>query len=281
MRLEGMKKSIVVQDGSKVYASMGNKPCNLGCIYCFVNAEGYPGAGRVDTQEGLQQLIFEIEKEENIKIILPSHDVELFLVKNWSEELMKLAEFGLFIVISTKLSLDRGVPPRNWERIDQLKRIDARLKSNNNALLQIAVSITRLTDWKEIEQFTSSPEERITTVQRLSEAGLAVNIAIRPTLPFVPREEFEELIARTAPYCESYLTSPLYLTPKMKSYMDKRYPGYEVELFRPAFMQGGTEIETVNTRKTMDMVKEIAAKYNRSCFTRSGPAIEHAISLRS
>src|SRR6266567_5138773 len=100
-----MNLALVVQNGSKVYASMGIKPCPLGCIYCFVDAKGYSGVGRVDTLKGLQQLSFEVEKEENLKIILPSHDVELFLVNNWAEKLMRLAEFGLFIIISSKLSL--------------------------------------------------------------------------------------------------------------------------------------------------------------------------------
>lgn len=277
---EGREESFV-QDQTRLFTSMGKNLCPLGCIYCFVNAEGYIRPGRVDTAEAVQELS-RIEEDGDIKTIVPAHDVEIFLVEDWAAKLMQLADFGLHIVIATKLSLEKGMPPTGKQRIDQLKAINTSLMEKG-ALLHLGVSITRLDEEKtrEIEPYPSTPTQRIATVKALSEARLPVNIAIRPTLPFVPKEEFEELIARTAPYCESYLVSPLYLTPAMKVYLDREHPGYRVDLFKPSFMKGGI-VETVNTDKTISMIREIADRpeYNRLVFMTSAPAIKHALALR-
>lgn len=260
-----------VLDNTRVLASVGDKACSLGCIYCFVNAEGYQNSGRIDTQAGNQELSYEIE-QGNVQVLYPAHDIELFLIKDWDKKLMELTSFGIPINVATKSGLGA-------KHIEQLKTIDEALKEKG-ALLHMAVSLTRLHDWKNIETRTPSPERRIATAKSLSEAGLAVTIALRPTLPFVPEKEFEELIARTAPYCESYSTGPLYLTPQMKQYMDEKQPGYQTELVKPSWIKGRPFIEAVNTDTTIALVKAIAQRWDRPVFNSSPKAVEHALALR-
>jgi len=261
----------LVHDGIRVLGSMGDKACPLGCIYCFVNAPGYQGPGKVDTPDGMQELAYNIEGG-NIKIIQPVCDMELFLVKNWPEKLMQLTTHGLSIDISTKLALEKN-------EIEHLKAVDQKLKEQG-ALLHVAVSLTRLHDWKEIEQFTPSSEQRIVTAQKLSEAGIATSIALRPTLPFVSAGEFEELIQRTAPFVDSYLSGPLYLTPKMKQYMNTKHPDYQVEIFSPKWMKGKPKIEAVNTYNAVAVVKGIAAQYERPLFDSTTQVVEYSILKR-
>lgn len=266
--------SSLFREGSRIFGSMGDKPCPLGCIYCFVNSEGYEKTGRVDTEEAKRELTYEIEESEGVKTLLPAHDVELFLVPDWFPQLMELADYGLDIIIATKSSLTQ-------RQVDQLVTVDNKLREKG-ALLQMAVTITRLDAEKarEIELFTPDPERRIATAKKLYEAGLATNIAIRPTLPFVPKGEYADLIKRTYEFSDSYLTSPLYLTPEMTTYMDRNYPGYQVEVFRPSFMRGQPPIRTVNTDRTSAMIAEIAAEYGKPCFNSATPSIQRAHALR-
>ena len=266
------KEGFIVDSGGKRLArSMGENKCRLGCIYCFVDLPGYQKFDRVDSQEGIESLSYVIEKG-NIKVIQPACDVEIFLVRNWEEVLWDLADFGLPISFATKFALSQ-------RSLEQLKFIDDKLKEKG-AFLNIAVSLVRLNNWREIEKFTPSPERRVQTARRLWEAGISVTIALRPTLPFVPLEEFEEIIQKTVPFCDNFITGPLYLTSTMKEYMDEKYPGYKVELVNPSWMKGRPEIEAVNTDGIIAWIREICARYSKPCFDHNIEAVEYSASLR-
>lgn len=263
------------REGDRVFATMDEKPCPLGCLYCFVEAPGYKPVGNVGNQEGVSTLKYEVEETDGVRILLPAHDIELFRVKDWYPKLLALTDLGLDTIVATKSSLKD-------KQVAQLVEVDKKL-AEKGALLQIGVSIPRLDaeSTRAIELYTQPPEKRIATAQRLYEAGIATNIAIRPTLPFVPDEEYEELIQRTAPFCDSYLTSPLYLTPKMTAYMDEHHPGYAVEIFSPSFMQGTPEIRTVNTDATSAKIAQMAARHSKPCFDSATPSIQLAHAQRN
>lgn len=264
----------------KVYSTMG-PACPLGCIYCFVDVPGYRNPSSLNPLHSQELLKFRDTIGDGAPNgILPTHDVEIFLIKGWADKLLRLATLGKHMLFSTKLPLDRGAAPRGDKRIAVLQEVDGLLKEGGT-MLHPSVSIPRWdrTETIKIEPSLSSPQERADTAQMLFRAGLATSVSIRPTLPFVSEEEYAALIDTTAAYCDYYLTSPLYLTPAMKEYMEQEHPGYNAAEVEVGFM-GGLAVEAVNTSEAAALITTLAAKRRTPVFDRSEFGISHSMRLR-
>ena len=189
-----VKEITLFREGNRVFATMDEEPCTLGCLYCFVETPGYKAVGNVGNQEGLSTLKYKVEETDGVRILLPAHDIELFRVKDWYAKLLALADLGLDTIVATKSSLKD-------KQITQLVEIDKKL-AEKGALLQIGVSIPRLDadETRAIELYTQPPAKRIATAQRLFEAGIATNIAIRPTLPLYQMKNMKNLSKERPPF---------------------------------------------------------------------------------
>ena len=72
----------------RIFASVTNKKCPYGCIYCFVNSTQYKRGIDIKNKKKFSELI------ERCSIIQPACDSELLLEKNWFELLVELAQYG-------------------------------------------------------------------------------------------------------------------------------------------------------------------------------------------
>jgi DNA repair photolyase len=254
---------VEVNDGkSRLLASMGNSKCPLGCIYCFVDSAEYKGLEKIDKDHN-----FEILKiaATSVDIIQPACDIEIFLVPQVLEKLSELAELGKTISFATKFRLTKKTAIK-------LSSLNKQL-SKQGAILQIAVSFSRLENWKEIELYAPSPAERLKTLKLLYENHIPTTVAIRPLLPFVPENELEELIDYTQQYCYGYISGPVYLTPALKTYMQQRKFEANIEVETVSWMKDNPNVETIRSKRLEQVLETRAKLYNKFVFADNLSAV--------
>jgi DNA repair photolyase len=242
----------------RVLATVGEKKCPLGCIYCFVENPDYPDFPRIDTPQA-QDIIEKTAKE--VDVIQPACDVELLLLPNALQILEELSKYGKSISFATKANV-------NERTAELLAGIHNKLVKVN-AILQIAVSLTRLVHWQDVERFTVSPELRIKSLKTLYGYGIPTTVAIKPLLPFVPSNEICDIVSMTQKYCHGYLTGPTYLTPALKEYMHKINYRFEdlIQIRRTPWMIGSPSLETISSPHLERALTLKSSSFNLPVFT--------------
>jgi len=250
-----------MKEDERYIGSLGNRPCPMGCIYCFVENENYKGISKIDSKD-------RIEIDTEAKIIQPSCDVEFFLIENWEKKLKDLGTHQKSISFATKAKLSN-------RSIKQIALLNDKLQSYGE-LINIAVSLTSFrVDWKEIEHFTPSPDERLKTLKQLYKAGIKTTVAIRPLLPFLTTEDLIDLVEKTYKFTFGYLLGPLYLTPRMKNYLIKKGEYYQVLSKKVSWLPIKTELEYIQSIHLEEDIKGLSKKYNLPVFENNIEAVKY------
>lgn len=246
----------------RILTSVGGK-CTLGCIYCFVENDNYLPIPKVD-EGGIGKNI--ASQLENAEIIQPSADIEIFQAPNYLLTLEKLLSYSKPISFATKSKVSPGLASKlaNYHKI----------LLESGAILQIAVTITRLKDWHDIEPFAPSPQARIETLKNLHEYGIPTTVAVRPMLPFTQPEEIEEIVNLTYKYTYGYLSGPLYLTPKIKDYMSAKGMVYDLEFQQVEWLPGKPSMEVIRSNRLEDCLSECASKRGLPLFSSNIEAVK-------
>ncbi len=137
---------------------------------------------------------------------------------------------------------------------------------HQGAILQIAVSILVLNNWREIEKNTPSPYERIETLKHLHEAGIHTSVAFRPILPFITPEEIEEIVELTHRYTYAYLTGPVYLTPALINYINNKGYKYTRDKKQVSWIPGNPSMDVVQSLHLEKLLTDYAQYYQVPVF---------------
>ncbi len=242
-------------ENSRLLASMGDAKCPLGCIYCFVDNDEYKYLEKIDKDNNFEILKLEAS---NVEVIQPACDIEIFLVPQVLEKLSELAKLGKSISFATKFKITE-------ETAIKLSSLNQQL-SIKGAILQIAVSFSRLENWKEIELYAPSPNERLKTLKLLYENEIPTTVAIRPLLPFIPEKELIELIDITQQYCYGYISGPVYTTPALKAYMKQKKIEANIELNKVSWMKDNPQVETICSKHLEQVLEARAKQHNKFVF---------------
>jgi DNA repair photolyase len=258
------------ESGSKrILTSVGGK-CPLGCIYCFVENEKYSPLPKIDKVEVEKDILSGLEDAD---IIQPSADVEFFLAPNFFATLEKLVNYGKSISFATKSK----VPP---ELAAKLVNYHNKLLESG-AILQIAVTITRLKDWQEIEHFAPSPQSRIESLKNLYDCGIPTTVAIRPMLPFTQPEEIEEIVRLTYKYTYGYLSGPIYLTPQIKAYMAAKGMNYDSEVQVVGWLPDNPKMEVILSSHLENHLSACASQWGLPLFSSNIEAVQKLTRMQS
>jgi len=249
----------------RIIASIGNAKCPLGCTYCFVDSVNYRGLPRADSAESIWTDI-----DQDVEILQPAADVELFLVPNWLGILTKLARLKRSISFATKYKLSDY-------KARILGRINAEL-NKDGAILNVAVSITNMGDsWKEVELRTPSPAERVQTLANLFRNGIPTTVAIRPMLPYLTTADIDTIVDATKEYTHGYLSGPLYLTEEIKSYLRARGCSYETIVKEVAWLPDRPLMEVI---ESPDLERYLVAKAKRHGLPVFANNVDAVLKLR-
>jgi len=168
--------------------------CPNGCKYCFANFREYFNK----TQIGI---------EEEIDIIYPSCDSELFLSE--IEGFLVNQKHIKIISLSTKNIISQ-------ENLCRIKELNETILKNRNGFIKLSVSFTCKNMVSIIEPRCATYNQRIELLSKISSIDIPTSVIFKPILPFIPVEEYYEIITDTMMYSNLYLIGGLYFEKNSK-----------------------------------------------------------------
>ena len=147
-----------------------NVKCPFRCIYCFADSD-YESFGHEKITK---------KELENVDVIQPFCDYDLFAFKEWRSELNKYIGYGKILSFATKAALTE-------EKVKELSEYDARLREVG-AFLHIGVSITSIVYSSFVEPYAPRPEKRILLLKWLNVYGISTSVILKPLLPIITKE---------------------------------------------------------------------------------------------
>ncbi len=190
-----MSETLPIFDRRILVDTKDEKACNLGCKFCFATAthEFY----RARAAKGVIDLVTAKERiEETLRTVGDSvHSInsscsqELFLDEQFGiNKIQWLAQFGTNVSFSTRIALSEAT-------LDALRNIDQRMRESRKKLLVLTSIITNK-QRTDLEGKTSTPQDRIRTLQGLRNRDIAAGVLMRPILPegLLPTTEITNLI---------------------------------------------------------------------------------------
>lgn len=175
--------------------------CPFGCKYCFIKFNRY----KVD--KPTKQ--FAHDQISDDQVSYPTCDGEFFSDPHAVSELERLVHettHRVLVSISVK-------SPVSHKRAQFLKNMNAILVKSRRGLIKCSVSISGKSKLNEYEPRTPGFEQRISTLENLSEEGIPTSVNLKPILPFISDEEYREIVYDTSTYVTAYLLGGLYIDP--------------------------------------------------------------------
>ena len=178
--------------------------CKFGCRYCFA---------KFDCFVSMQNMsVFSLQTIGNDYVIYPTCDGEFF---NDKHAMIQLENF----VNSTKNQIKISVSikyPITLKQALFLQKLNQQLINDGRGFIKCSLSITTKHNVEKYEPNTPDYSKRIQALKLLAEVGIPTSVNLKPILPFVPVDEYCEIIQDTSAYAESYLIGGLYIDIKTK-----------------------------------------------------------------
>jgi len=240
--------------------------CPLDCTYCFVEGMNFNQEKDIAY---LSEKQFELIRQlpEEIKIIMLGCDTEFFQHKDEAlQTLEKLSELNHDISVVTKLPL-----PEQY--IEKLRSIVENIDEHGN-LFSFSISLPCTESSRIWEPKIPSPEKRIKTLENVYKSDIKTLVALRPLLPTVNEEEFEDIVSRTKDYQYGYYSGPLYLKdlnhPSIQGISD-----LEIEEVQPPWMPEGNIFYKIEKKGQMEMLANIIERHGQQLYEGAADAIKH------
>lgn len=178
------------------------EPCTFGCRYCYTRG-GEVGLSRVNASEVLARFQ-QFAKKASFETIQFGYDGDPFAnPERGIAMLRQLSTMGKHVNFSTKAKLDAST-------LDALGEIRRHMQFVGTTLSAL-VSLSCWNSAHAVEPHTPSPQERILTVANLKRLALPVFIAVRPILPHISDDEYEQIVDEGMKAgCDGFILGPLY-----------------------------------------------------------------------
>lgn len=238
---------------NRLFATVNTKPCPYNCIYCFTKCDNFRKNISIDSLSNRQ--LYEMTKD--VDIIQPACDTEFLLHPQWKEILLRLATLNKNISFATKMSIKD-------DDIVFLQNINKLLKLNKK-ILNIGVTIIKIDEYRELEPNAPTPQMRIDTLKKLSDAGISTNVIMRPIFPNLTFKEIDNILKITHNYSEGYLVGPLYINNAVSKYLQKINCSVKIEKTSPGWNQY-EGLDVIYSHEIMTYIAEMAAKYKKQVF---------------
>lgn len=169
--------------------------CTNGCIYCFSdwNATDELALWGKDVYQ------------KDVSIVYPICNSEIIDRDRFIDQLVEYAlkcENKVIFSISTK---------NRWDEcaIQKIKKINETYQ--NNLSVKISVSFSCMSRIDIIEPRAIRYESRLELLKRLVSNGIPTSVMLKPILPFVPYEEYVQLVNDCAKICKFFVVGALYV----------------------------------------------------------------------
>jgi DNA repair photolyase len=153
----------------------------------------------------------------------------------------------IFVSISTKNKISK-------EQMKKLVETDKLLKSHNQGFLKISVSFSCRSMIERIEHGTLPYIERVSLIKSIVDCGLNSAANLKPLLPFIPAEEYMEIIDDIIPFANNFIIGGLYVNHNAKFFKDFIFEKYSVHEKPVSWIQDNPVWPYIEDKNTKDRI---------------------------
>ncbi len=178
----------------RLYSSSG---CEANCKYCFSKWNN----------TYISQPTMQSEKiHDDISVVYPSCDGDIINDKKGISELWQLVNNSKKIIVSmsTKCNIKEVI-------MNALIEINNYLVKNDKGFVKLSISLSTKTMIEKIEENALPYARRFDLLRQMTELGFYTSATIKPILPFVPNEEYYEIIDDCRSVVDRILIGGLYV----------------------------------------------------------------------
>lgn len=183
---------------SRLLFTIDRRRCPFGCEYCFASFD----------DPAILPTLSEIEanphRASGTDFIYPGCDVEIFARNDWNQVLRRSAALHRSMSLATKAKLTES-------QIRTLAEL-AHDYSMCGLFIKLGVSVSTKYALATIEPRTATYEERLDNARRLVGSGVHAALLLRPLLPQVNADEYDEILYDFRPYTDVLLVGELWLS---------------------------------------------------------------------
>ena len=178
--------------------------CEANCKYCFSKWN--------NVYSGQPTMISE-KIHDDISVVYPCCDGDILDDKKGLSELWKLVYNSQRIIVSmsTKCNIKQDV-------MNALVDINNYLVDNEKGFVKLSISLSTKTMIEEVEGNTLPYARRFDLLRQMKELGFHTSVTIKPILPFVPNEEYFEILNDCRVVVDRVLIGGLYVDKSTEFY---------------------------------------------------------------
>lgn len=229
-------------------------PCGAGCKYCFAKwNELYPGQPKLDESAP--------GNNEKQAIIYPCCDGEFFdqddlvnLVEMYSRSMEKV-----YVSISTKQHIQDS-------DLYRLAQLNSHLISADKGFVKFSISLSNKYNLAEIEPRTMTYSERLDLAKSISETEMLNSLTLKPILPFVPVEEYFEIIDEFSLYLQNILIGGLYVNPNSDFFLKNIAGKWDVSPRKVEWLLDTPEWDYIADESKMSAIRSFSHNRNLHIF---------------
>ena len=182
---------------NRLLLTVRDNQCPFGCKYCFARFAQYEPPLSLHDVERDPDLL------DDISVIYPACDVDIFGIANPLDLLRRTARFNRSICISTKAPLSMKV-------VQELRKIGEYL-GNQGEVLKVGVSFATRRQIQTLEPRTACYATRVGNLRMLQDADVLASVVLKPLLPDVPLKEYTDIIDETREYTRHFVVGDEYV----------------------------------------------------------------------
>lgn len=181
----------------RILLTVSNTQCPYGCKYCFADFSQYQRPFCLTDLESSPHIL------EDVDVIYPACDMDLFATNRHLDILRKTAALGRSISISTKAVLSNSI-------VTELARLAVQLRTFD-CVLKVGISISTKSNCGTLEPRAACYSKRLLNLKLLKQAFVPNCVVLKPLLSDIPLSEYYEILHDVVGLTQNILIGDEYL----------------------------------------------------------------------
>lgn len=178
---------------------------------------------------------------------------------------------NLYISVSTKRNL-------SVSEIDNILILNKWLTDNQKGFVKFSIALSTKTMIDDIEPGTMSYSERVSLIKQLNQNSIRVSLTLKPILPFVPLQEYLDVIEDFKPYINHIAIGGLYLNPISAFYKKYIKDKYICKKRTVSWLNSHPEWYYIEDEEKIKQIESFSNKNNIQIFKSDEELIKSMIS---
>lgn len=249
--------------------------CPFKCNHCYTFCEGYS----LDSDDLSAESIIDHIKENDFNMIYVSGHRENFVDRELGIHLCErlYSKFHTDILVTTRCTF-------NSAEVNRFAKLNSQMRENGNALF-FCMSIPALESYKKLEPspLVPTPDERISCLGKMYDAGILTILTIRPLCPtqYIPVEEPLEILQKCSRISSGVISSGIVVDQTILN----RLPGFPTNFtyteapLMSCLGNDNIQMKYVNVNLELLQLQKSCSNLGLPFFMNSMPLIEYLKSI--